>query len=193
VPLHFVYTSMYGSFRLPHNRLPCIRLTLLESEKVSPIDRAEVSWLPWGISAFDRGEREMDKSYVRNELFAQAMEVGEFEVFPAPSEAEGELDNSFLISTGMLLGVPKVFIVRVEEFHYSQEEEDNETDKILQDQERHIKRVLSEHEIVLSEAAWNTVFSYAVLDVHPSRTSGRLSEDEVRSVEEAFDALGLDP
>jgi hypothetical protein len=53
--------------------------------------------------------------------------------------------------------------------------------------------VLSEHKIVLSEAAWNTVFSYAVLDVHPSRTSGRLSEDEVRSVEEAFDALGLDP
>jgi hypothetical protein len=193
VPLHLVYTSMYGSFRLPHNRLPCIRLTLLESEKVSRIDRAEVSWLPWGISAFDRGEREMDKSYVRNELFAQAMEVGEFEVFPAPSEAEGGLDNSFLVSTGMLLGVPKVFIVRVEEFHYSQEEGDNETDKILQDQERHIKRVLSEHEIVLSEAAWNTVFSYAVLDVHPSRTSGRLSEGEVRSVEEAFDALGLDP
>jgi hypothetical protein len=58
--------------------------------------------------------REMDKSYVRNELFAQAMEVGEFEVFPAPSEAEGELDDSFLVSTGMLLGVPKVFIVRVE-------------------------------------------------------------------------------
>jgi hypothetical protein len=137
--------------------------------------------------------REMDKSYVRNELFAQAMEVGEFEVFPAPSEAEGELDDSFLVSTGMLLGVPKVFIVRVEEFHYSQEEGDNETDKILQEQERHIKRVLSEHEIALSEAAWNTVFSYAVLDVHPSRTSGRLSEGEVRSVEEAFDALGLDP
>jgi hypothetical protein len=53
--------------------------------------------------------------------------------------------------------------------------------------------VLSEHSIVLSEAAWETVFSYAVWDVHPSRTSERLSEDEARSVEEAFDALGLDP
>jgi hypothetical protein len=86
-----------------------------------------------------------------------------------------------------------MFIVRVEEFHHSPEGGDKETDKILKVQERHIKRVLSEHKIVLSEAAWNTVFSYAVLDVHPSRTSGRLSEDEMRSVEEAFDALGLDP
>jgi hypothetical protein len=86
-----------------------------------------------------------------------------------------------------------MFIVRVEEFHYSQEEGNQETDMILKEQERHIERVLSEHKIVLSEAAWNTVFSYAVLDVHPSRTSGRLSEDEVRFVEEAFDALGLDP
>jgi hypothetical protein len=32
-----------------------------------------------------------------------------------------------------------------------------------------------------------------VWDVHPSSTSGQLSEDEVRSVEEAFDVLGLDP
>jgi hypothetical protein len=32
-----------------------------------------------------------------------------------------------------------------------------------------------------------------VWDVHPSRTSERLSEDEARSVEEALDALGLDP
>ena len=134
----------------------------------------------------------MDESYVRNELFAQAMEVGEFEVFPTPAELDGDLDNAFLISTGILLGVPKMFIVRVEEFHYSQEE-DQETDKILKEQQQHIKGVLSEHAIVLSEAAWETVFSYAVLDVHPSRTSGRLSEDEVRSVEEAFDALGLDP
>jgi hypothetical protein len=137
--------------------------------------------------------RELDESYVRNELFDKAKEVGEFEVFPTPSEAEEDLDNAFLIATGSLLGVPKVFIVRVEEFHYSEEEGDKETDKILEEQERHIKRVLSEHSIVLSEAAWNTVFSYAVLDVHPFRTSGRLSEDEVRSVEEAFDALGLDP
>jgi hypothetical protein len=53
--------------------------------------------------------------------------------------------------------------------------------------------VLSEHSIVLSEAAWNTVFSYAVRDVDPFEASGRLSEDEVRSVEEAFEALGLDP
>jgi hypothetical protein len=136
---------------------------------------------------------EMDKSYVRNELFAQAMEVSEFEVFPAPSEADGDLDNAFLVSTGILLGVPKMFIVRVEEFHYSEEEGNQETEKILKEQERHIKRVLSEHKIVLSEAAWNTVFSYAVLDIHPLRTSGQLSEDEVRSVEEAFDALGLDP
>jgi hypothetical protein len=30
-----------------------------------------------------------------------------------------------------------------------------------------------------------------VWDVRPSITSGRLSEDEVRSVEEAFAALGL--
>ena len=135
----------------------------------------------------------MDESYVRNELFAQAMEVGEFEVFPTPAELDGDLDNAFLISTGILLGVPKMFIVRVEEFHYSQEEGNQETDKILKEQERHIERVLSEHKIVLSEEAWNTVFSYAVLDVHPSRTSGRLPEDEVRSVEEAFEALGLDP
>jgi hypothetical protein len=183
---------MYDSFRLLHNRLPCIRLTLLESEKYHVSTELRYPGFRGAFRRLTEG-REMDKSYVRNELFAQAMEVGEFEVFPVPSEAGGELDNSFLVSTGMLLGVPKVFIVRVEEFHYSQEERDNETDKILQDQERHIKRVLSEHEIVLSEAAWNTVFSYAVLDVHPSRTSGRLSEDEVRSVEDAFDALGLDP
>ena len=137
----------------------------------------------------------MEKSYVRRELFDKAMEVGEFEVFPTPGDLDEDLDNAFLIATGSLLGVPKVFIVRVEEFHYSEEEGDKETDKILEEQERHIKRVLSEHSIVLSEAAWNTVFSYAVLDVHPFRTSeaGRLSEDEVRSVEEAFDALGLDP
>ena len=134
----------------------------------------------------------MDKSSVRNELFDKAMEVGEFEVFPTPSEAE-DLDNAFLISTGVLLGVPKMYIVRVEEFHYSEEEADEETDKVLKEQERHIKSVLSEHEIVLSEAAWETVFSYAALDVHPSGASGRLSEDEVRSVEEALDALGLDP
>jgi hypothetical protein len=135
----------------------------------------------------------MNESYVRDKLFDKAKEVGEFEVFPTPSEAEEDVDNAFLISTGILFGVPKMFIVRVEEFHYSQEEGNQETDKILKEQERHIERVLSEHKIVLSEAAWNTVFSYAVLDVHPSRTSGRLSEDEVRSVEEAFDALGLDP
>jgi hypothetical protein len=135
----------------------------------------------------------MDKSYVRNELFDKAMEVGEFEVFPAPSEVDGAPENAFLISTGILLGVPKMFIVRVEEFHYSGEEADKESEKILQEQERHMKRVLSEHSIVLSEAAWNTVFSYAVLDVHPSGTSGQLSEGEVRSVEEAFEALGLDP
>jgi hypothetical protein len=137
--------------------------------------------------------REMDKNYVRNELFDMAKEVGEFEVFPAPSEAGEDLDDAFLISTGILLGVPKVFVVRVEEFHYSDQEADKETDKIREEQERHIERVLSERSIVLSEAAWETVFSYAVLDIHPTRTSGRLSEDEVRSVEEAFDALGLDP
>jgi hypothetical protein len=137
--------------------------------------------------------RQMDKNYVRNELFDKAREVGEFEVFPAPSEAEEDLDNAFLISTGALLGVPRVFVVRVEEFHYSDQEADKESDKILEEQERHIERMLSERSIVLSEAAWETVFSYAVLDVHPTRTSGRLSEDEVRSVEEAFDALGLAP
>jgi hypothetical protein len=136
---------------------------------------------------------EMDKDHVRNELFDKAMEVGEFEVFPAPSEADETLDNAFLISTGILFGVPKMFIVRVEEFHYGEGEADKETDLILQEQERHMKQVLSEHSIVLSEAAWNTVFSYAVLDVHPSRTSGQLSEDEMHSVEEAFGALGLDP
>jgi hypothetical protein len=141
----------------------------------------------------NRGGETMEKSSVRRELFDKAMEVGEFEVFPTPGDLDEDLDNAFLIATGSLLGVPKVFIVRVEEFHYSEEEGDKETDKILEEQERHIKRVLSEHSIVLSEAAWNTVFSYAVLDVHPFRTSGRLSEDEVRSVEEAFDALGLDP
>jgi hypothetical protein len=135
----------------------------------------------------------VDKSYVRDVLFDKAMEVGEFEVFPTPSKAGEDLGSTFLIVTGGLFGVPKMFIVRVEEFHHNEEEGDEETDKLLDEQERHIKRMLSEHKIVLSEAAWNTVFSYAVLDVHPSRTSGRLSEDEVRSVEEAFDALGLDP
>ena len=135
----------------------------------------------------------MDKSYVRDELFDMAMEVGEFEVFPMPAELDGDLDNAFLISTELLIGGPKMFIVRVEEFHYSPEEADKETDKILEEQQRHIKGVLSEHSIVLSEVAWETVFSYAVWDVHPSSTSGRLSEDEVRSVEEAFEALGLDP
>ena len=133
----------------------------------------------------------MDKRGVRKKLFDKAMEVAEFEVFPTPHEED--LDDAFLISTGMLLGVPKEFIVRVEEFHYSEGEGDIETQKILQEEERHIKRVLSEHSIVLSEAAWNTVFSYAVRDVDPFEASGRLSEDEVRSVEEAFDALGLDP
>jgi hypothetical protein len=135
----------------------------------------------------------VDKRDVRDELFDMAMEVGEFEVFPMPAELDGDLDNAFLISTELLIGVPKMFIVRVEEFHYSPEEADKETDKILDEQQRHIKGVLSEHSIVLSEVAWETVFSYAVWDVHPSRTSGRLSEDEVRSVEEAFEALGLDP
>jgi hypothetical protein len=137
--------------------------------------------------------REMDKSSVRKELFDKAMEVGEFEVYPTPGDVDEDLDSDFLIATGHLFGDPKVFIVRVEEFQYSEEEGDKETDKILEEQERHIKRVLSEHSIVLSEAAWNKVFSYAVWDVHPSRTSGRLSEDEVRSVKEAFDALGLEP
>ena len=109
----------------------------------------------------------MDKRSVRKELFDKAMEVGEFEVFPTPHEED--LDDAFLISTGMLLGVPKEFIVRVEEFHYNEGEGDIETQQILQEEERHIKRVLSEHSIVLSEAAWNTVFSYVVRDVHPTR------------------------
>lgn len=135
----------------------------------------------------------MDKRDVRDELFDMAKEVAEFEVFPMPAELDGDLDSAFLISTELLIGVPKMFIVRVEEFHYSPEEADNETDKILEEQQRYIKGVLSEHKIVLSEAAWETVFAYAVLDVDPSSTSGRLSEDEVRSVEEAFEALGLDP
>jgi len=135
----------------------------------------------------------VDKRGVRDELFDMAMEVAEFEVFPMPAELDGDLDSAFLISTELLIGVPKMFIVRVEEFHYSPEEADNETDKLLDEQQRHIKGVLSEHKIVLSEAAWETVFAYAVWDVDPSSTSGRLSEDEVRSVEEAFEALGLDP
>ena len=135
----------------------------------------------------------MDKRDVRDELFDMAKEVAEFEVFPMPAELDGDLDSAFLISTELLIGVPKMFIVRVEEFHYSPEEADNETDKILEEQQRYIKGVLSEHKIVLSEAAWETVFAYAVWDVDPSSTSGRLSEDEVRSVEEAFEALGLDP
>ncbi|HYZ04987.1 MAG TPA: hypothetical protein VE691_07865, partial [Rubrobacter sp.] len=83
----------------------------------------------------------MDKRSVRKELFDKAMEVGELEVFPTPHEED--LDDAFLISTGMLLGVPKEFIVRVEEFHYSEGEGDIETQKILQEEERHIKRVLS--------------------------------------------------
>jgi hypothetical protein len=135
----------------------------------------------------------VDKRDVRDELFDMAKEVAEFEVFPMPAELDGDLDSAFLISTELLIGVPKMYIVRVEEFHYSPEEADNETDKILEEQQRYIKGVLSEHKIVLSEAAWETVFAYAVWDVDPSSTSGRLSEDEVRSVEEAFEALGLDP
>jgi len=135
----------------------------------------------------------VDKRDVRDELFDMAKEVAEFEIFPMPAELDGDLDSAFLISTELLIGVPKMFIVRVEEFHYSPEEADNETDKILEEQQRYIKGVLSEHKIVLSEAAWETVFAYAVWDVDPSSTSGRLSEDEVRSVEEAFEALGLDP
>ena len=135
----------------------------------------------------------MDKRGVRDELFDMAKVVAEFEVFPMPAELDGDLDSAFLISTELLIGVPKMFIVRVEEFHYSPEEADNETDKILEEQQRYIEGVLSEHKIELSEAAWETVFAYAVLDVDPSSTSGRLSEDEVRSVEEAFEALGLDP
>ena len=135
----------------------------------------------------------MDKRDVRDELFDMAKEVAEFEIFPMPAELDGDLDSAFLISTELLIGVPKMFIVRVEEFHYSPEESDNETDKILEEQQRYIKGVLSEHKIVLSEAAWETVFAYAVWDVDPSSTSGRLSEDEARSVEEAFEALGLYP
>src|SRR5918994_2125976 len=135
----------------------------------------------------------MDKRDVRDELFDMAKEVAEFEIFPMPAELDGDLDSAFLISTELLIGVPKMFIVRVEEFHYSPEEADNETDKILEEQQRFIKGVLSEHKIVLSEAAWETVFAYAVWDVDPSSTSGRLSEDEARSVEEAFEALGLYP
>jgi len=135
----------------------------------------------------------VDKRDVRDELFDMAKEVAEFEIFPMPAELDGDLDSAFLISTELLIGVPKMFIVRVEEFHYSPEEADNETDKILEEQQRYIKGVLSEHKIVLSEAAWETVFAYAVWDVDPSSTSERLSEDEVRSVEEAFEALGLDP
>jgi hypothetical protein len=65
----------------------------------------------------------MDKRDVRDELFEMAMEVGEFEVFPMPAELDGDLDNAFLISTELLIGVPKMFIVRVEEFHYSPEED----------------------------------------------------------------------
>jgi hypothetical protein len=135
----------------------------------------------------------VDKRGVRDELFDMAKEVGEFEVFPTPAELDGDLDNAFLIATGGLYGDPKMFIIRVEEFHYNPEEADKETDKILEEQQRYINGVLSEHKIVLSEAAWETVFSYAVWDVDPSRTSAQLSEDEVRSVEDAFDALGLDP
>ena len=84
----------------------------------------------------------MDKSYVSRELFNKAKEMRAFEVFPTPAELDEDLDNTFLIATGILRGVPEVFIVRVEEFHYSEEEEDKETEKILEDQERHIKRVL---------------------------------------------------
>jgi len=135
----------------------------------------------------------VDKRGVRDELFDMAKEVGEFEVFPTPAELDGDLDSAFLIATGGLYGDPEMFIIRIEEFHYNPEEADKETDKILEEQQRYIKGVLSEHKIVLSEAAWETVFSYAVWDVDPSRRSAQLSEDEVRSVEEAFDARGLDP
>ena len=56
----------------------------------------------------------MDKSSVRTSCSTRRMEVGEFGSLPHASEADEDLDNAFLISTGILLGVPKLFIVRVE-------------------------------------------------------------------------------
>jgi len=65
-------------------------------------------------------------------------------------------------------------------------------DIVLEEEERRIKRVLKEAGIAdMSGRAWNVVWSFAVWDVHPTPTSGQLSQGELRTAEEALVALGL--
>jgi hypothetical protein len=71
-------------------------------------------------------------------------------------------------------------------------EVDEEQDQMLKEEEQRIQQVLDENGIVLSDAAWDVVWGYAVWGVHPYPASLRLSEDDVRAVDAAFDAL-LDP
>jgi len=67
-----------------------------------------------------------------------------------------------------------------------------EQDIVLEEEERRIKRVLKEAGIAdMSDRAWDVVWSFAVWDVHPTRTSGQLSQDELRTAGEALIALGL--
>ncbi len=69
---------------------------------------------------------------------------------------------------------------------------DFEKDIVLEEEERRIKRVLKEAGIAdMSDGAWNVVWSCAVWDVHPTRTSGQLSPDELRTAEAALAALGV--
>jgi hypothetical protein len=69
---------------------------------------------------------------------------------------------------------------------------DFEKDIVLEEEERRIKRVLKEAGIAdMSDRAWNVVWSCAVWGVHPFRTSGQLSQGELRTAEEALVALGL--
>jgi hypothetical protein len=68
----------------------------------------------------------------------------------------------------------------------------NAQDIVLEEEERRIKRVLKEAGIAdMSDRAWDVVWSFAVWDVHPTRTSGQLSQDELRTAAEALIALGL--
>ena len=69
---------------------------------------------------------------------------------------------------------------------------DDEQNQMLKEEEQRIQQVLAENGIVLSDAAWDVVWGYAVWGVHPYPASLRLSEDDVRAVDAAFDAL-LDP
>jgi len=62
-----------------------------------------------------------DKAYVRKEILVALMGAGltEFEFFPATTE-EGD---TFLVAAGLEPNERKVFLIRVEEYERSEEEE----------------------------------------------------------------------